>query len=323
MNIVVIGAGGIGAYYGMILHEVGCNITFVARGENLAYLKENKLKMTHPNYIIEDKINTLSIEELTELNPEDFDAVIIATKAMSTQTISKSLALWIKKSSSSSKIPYYISLQNGVENEDIMLEHYPSEFVIGGLTRLIVSHTIALGHVHCSGEVQTLIGALNHTKENKNFLEKFKNLLDKTQTTTFICDDIKLELWNKLIINNGVNAICALIEEESGPLLANEKTAKLIYGLMSEAARASNAVGVNLSQDDANKMFELMKTFQSVKPSMWVDTQNNRDLELDEICGVVIKNCEKQGLDAPYTRTIATILEYTYNRKRTNLLKSN
>jgi 2-dehydropantoate 2-reductase len=323
MNIVVIGAGGIGAYYGMILHEVGCNITFVARGENLAYLKENKLKMTHPNYIIEDKINTLSIEELTELNPEDFDAVIIATKAMSTQTISKSLALWIKKSSSSLKIPYYISLQNGVENEDIMLEHYPSELVIGGLTRLIVSHTIALGHVHCSGEVQTLIGALNHTKENKNFLEKFKTLLDKTQTTTFICDDIKLELWNKLIINNGVNAICALIEEESGPLLANEKTAKLIYGLMSEAARASNAVGVNLSQDDANKMFELMKTFQSVKPSMWVDTQNNRDLELDEICGVVIKNCEKQGLDAPYTRTIAIILEYTYNRKRTNLLKSN
>ena len=315
MNIVVIGAGGIGAYYGMILHAVGCNITFVARGEKLTYLKDNKLKMTHPNYVIEDKINTLSIEELIALNPEDFDAVIIATKAMSTKSISKSLASWIKKSSSSS-IPYYISLQNGVENEDIMCEYYPTEFVIGGLTRLIVSHTVELGHVHCSGEVQTLVGALKHTKENKNFLKKFETILDKTQTTTFICEDIKLELWNKLIINNGVNAICALIQEESGPLLANEKTAKLIYGLMSEAAIASNAVGVNLTQKDADKMFELMKTFQSVKPSMWVDTQNNRDLELDEICGVVIKNCEKLGVDAPYTKTISTILEYTYNKKR-------
>lgn len=322
MNIVVVGAGGIGAYYGMILHDVGCNITFVARGENLAYLKENKLKMTHPNYIIEDKINTLSIEELIALNPENFDAVIIATKAMSTKSISESLASWIKKSSSFLKVPYYISLQNGVENEDVMCECYPKDFVIGGLTRLIVSHTVKLGHVHCSGEVQTLLGALKHTEENKSFLEKFKNILDKTQTTTIICEDIKLELWNKLIINNGVNAICALIQEESGPLLKNEKTAKLIYGLMSEAARASNAVGVNLTQDDAKKMYELMKTFQSVKPSMWVDTQNNRDLELDEICGVVIKNCEKLGVDAPYTRTIATILEYTYNKKRTNLLKS-
>jgi len=287
MNIVVIGAGGIGAYYGMILHKVGCNITFVARGENLSYLKKNKLKITHPNYIIEDKINALSIEELLELESKDFDAVIIATKAMSTESISKSLALWIKKSSAT-KIPYYISLQNGVENEDVMCE----------------------------------IGALKQTKKNRNFLNEFKYILDKTQTSTFICEDIKLELWNKLIINNGVNAICALLQEESGPLLENEKTAKLIYGLMSEAATASNAVGVNLKQEDANKMFELMKTFQSVKPSMWVDTENNRDLELDEICGVVIKNCEKQGIDSPYTRSIATILEYTYNRKRTDILKT-
>jgi 2-dehydropantoate 2-reductase len=144
-------------------------------------------------------------------------------------------------------------------------------------------------------------------------------ILDKTGTTTFVCEDIRLELWNKLIINNGVNAICALVQEESGPLIRDAKTSKLIYGLMSEAAKASNAVGVNLTQDDAKKMFELMTNFQSVKPSMWVDTENNRDLELDEICGVVIRNCEKQGLDAPYTRTISTLLEFVYNKKRAKI----
>ena len=313
MNIVVIGAGGIGAFYGMILHEAGCNVKFVARGENLKYLKNNKMKMTHPNYEIEDKIDTLSIEELITLNPEEFDAIILATKAMSTEVISKSLSLWVK---SAKKIPYYISLQNGVENEDIMLEYYNNDYVIGGLTRLIVSHTISLGHVHCSGEVQTLIGALNYNDNNNSFLKELKTILDKTQTSTFICENIKLELWNKLIINNGVNAICALLEVESGPLIRNSKTSKLIYGLMSEAAFASNAVGINLSQDDAKKMFELMTSFQSVKPSMWVDKENNRDLELEEICGVVIKNCEKQGQDAPYTRTISTLLDFTYNKNR-------
>ena len=85
---------------------------------------------------------------------------------------------------------------------------------------------------------------------------------------------------------------------------------------MSEAAQASNAVGINLTQDDAKKMFELYKKFQSVKPSMWVDKENNRELELEQICGVVIRNCEKLGFDAPYTRTISTILEFTYNNKR-------
>ena len=317
MNIVVIGPGGIGGFYGMILEKYGCKLTFVARGKTLDYLKNNKMKVTYQDEVFEKKIDTYSIDELIEnFSPKDFDAIFIATKAMSTEDISKKLELWTKESSD---IPYYISLQNGVENEDIMEKYYSKDFVIGGLTRLIVSHTIALGHVHCEGEVQTLLGALNHRNENKKFLEDLKTILDKTGTKTFICEDIRLELWNKLIINNGVNAICALVQEESGPLIRNEKTSKLIYGLMSEAATASNAVGVNLTQEDAKKMFELMTNFQSVKPSMWVDTENNRDLELDEICGVVIKNCEKQSLDAPYTRTISTLLEFVYNRKRVEL----
>lgn len=314
MNIVVIGAGGIGAFYGMILHEAGCNVKFIARGQNLEYLKNNKMKVSHPNYTIEDKIDTYSLEEFISNNsPEDVDAIFIATKGMSTESISQKLALWTKNAKS---IPYYISLQNGVDNEDIMEEYYNKEYVIGGLTRLIVSHTVGLGHVHCEGGVETLIGAVNPNEENSSFLENLKTVLDKTQTKTIICENIKLELWNKLIVNNGVNAICALLEEESGPLMKNEKTSKLIYGLMSEAALASNAVGVNLSQEDADKMFELYTKFQSVKPSMWVDKENNRDLELEQICGVVIKNCEKQGLDAPYTRTISTLLEFTYNRQR-------
>lgn len=314
MNIVVIGAGGIGAFYGMILHDVGCNVKFVARGKNLEYLKNNKMKVSHPNYTIEDKIDTYSLEEFVQKHKaEDIDTIFIATKGMSTESISKTLASW---SEDSLKVPYYISLQNGVDNEDIMEEYYKKEYVIGGLTRLIVSHTVGLGHVHCEGGVETLIGAVNPNDENSKFLEDLKNILDKTQTKTIICENIKLELWNKLIVNNGVNAICALLEEETGPLMKNEKTSKLIYGLMSEAALASNAVGVNLTQEDADKMFELYTQFQSVKPSMWVDKENNRDLELEQICGVVIKNCEKLGVDAPYTRTISTLLEFTYNRQR-------
>lgn len=314
MNIVVIGAGGIGAFYGMILHDIGCNVKFVARGKTLEYLKHNPMKVTHPNYIIEDTIESYSIDELVDIfQPQEVDLIILATKGMSTQAISKTLASWVQNSS---KKPYYLSLQNGVDNEDIMEEYYPKEYIIGGLTRLIVSHTVKLGLVHCEGGVETLIGATHPNQNNALFLKSFKEQLDKTETKTILCENIKAELWNKLIVNNGVNAICALLEEESGPLLKNEKTTKIIYGLMREAALASNAVGLKLTEDDAKKMYELYIQFQSVKPSMWVDKENNRDLELDQICGIVVKNCEKQGFDAPYTRTVSTLLEFLYNRQR-------
>lgn len=313
MNIVVIGAGGIGAFYGMILHSIGHSVRFVARGDNLEYLKSNNMKLVHPDYTIEAKISTLSIEELISEDTSKTDMIFIATKSMSTKMISKSLGSWIKDSKN---IPYYISLQNGVENEDVMCEYYNEEYVIGGLTRLIAAHTIKLGLVDSTGEVQTILGAIKPNKKNQEFLESLKIQLDKTKTTTILTNNIKLELWNKLIINNGVNAICALLQEKSGTLIRDEKTSKLVYGLMSEAGQASKAVGLDISQEGVDKMFTLMTNFESIKPSMWVDTEHNRDLELDDICGVVIKNCETLGLDAPYTRAISTILEFSYNKKR-------
>ncbi|MFY9093395.1 ketopantoate reductase C-terminal domain-containing protein, partial [Aliarcobacter butzleri] len=237
----------------------------------------------------------------------------LATKSMSTENISLKLEEWTKNKK---EIPYFISLQNGVENEDIMCKHYNKEFVIGGLTRLIAAHTITLGHVESTGEVQTILGAIYPTKQNQEFLENLKKELDKTDTTTFLSQNIKLELWNKLIINNGLNAICALLGEKTGTLINDKKVSKLIYGLMSETALASKVPGVDITKENVDKMFELMTKFESIKPSMLIDLEKNRDLELEDICGVVIKNCEKQGLDAPYTRAVSTILEFSYNKQR-------
>ena len=313
MNIVVIGAGGVGVFYGVLFHKLGHNVKFVARGKNLEYLKKNKIKLTHSTFSLNEKIEALSIEELVQLNTKDIDIIFLATKSMSTENISLKLEEWTKNKK---EIPYFISLQNGVENEDIMCEHYNKEFVIGGLTRLIAAHTITLGHVESTGEVQTILGAMYPTKQNQEFLENLKKELDKTDTTTFLSQNIKLELWNKLIINNGLNAICALLSEKTGTLINDKKVSKLIYGLMSETALASKVAGVDITKENVDKMFELMTKFESIKPSMLIDLEKNRDLELEDICGVVIKNCEKQGLDAPYTRAVSTILEFSYNKQR-------
>ncbi|RXJ92342.1 ketopantoate reductase [Malaciobacter molluscorum] len=313
MKFIIIGAGGVGSFYGVKLKMIGHNVTFIARNDNLEYLKDNKLKLTHPDFLFEDYVDVISIEELDKIDPSMIDAIFIATKSMSTKLISKTLAKWIEHTLD---VPYFISLQNGVENEDRMCKYLPKDKVIGGLTRLIAAHIIKIGEVESVGEVQTILGAVFPDEKNNDFLEILKKQLDKTNTTTILTNNIKLELWKKLIINNGVNAICALLEEKSGTLINDEKVSVLIYNLMKEAAIASHAVGVNISEDDANEMFELMKNFESIIPSMWMDKKNNRDLELDDICGVVIKNCEKQGIDASYTRTISTVLEYQYKKQK-------
>lgn len=312
MKFLILGAGGIGSYFGARLLNAGHDVIFVARGKQLEALQQNELKLQHPEFSFSNKVISYSIDEINKLNAHYFHAVLLTTKSTSTKTLSKHLQMWLDNEK---KLPYIISLQNGVENEEILSFDLNKKYIIAGLTRKVGAHIVSPAVINATGTAETILGAIEATNENSSFLEEIKKVFIDAKIPTQISENINLELWKKLIINNGVNAICALLKKETGVIMHHEKLSKIVYGLMNETAIAALNKGIKISKEDVNEMFELITKFDSIKPSMLVDVENNREIELDEICNVVIKNCEAQGLDAPYTRTISTLLEYTYNKK--------
>ncbi|XPV69571.1 MAG: ketopantoate reductase family protein [Halarcobacter sp.] len=314
MNFIILGAGGIGSFYGAKLIEHGHHVLFVARGEHLKALQQNGLKLQHPKFKFNKKVD---VTQLSFLNSEmllKVNAVIITTKSTSTEYIAKELSSYL--ASKQESFPFIISLQNGVENEDILCKYFPKDKVIGGLCRKIGAHIVKPGVIEATGDIETIIGAMKLTNKSKAFLLDFKNILTDANIFCGITDNIKFELWKKLIINNGVNAICALLRIKTGKLMSHNKLSKIVLELMKETATAARVQGVKFTNEDVIQMYELIKNFDSIKPSMLVDVENNRPIELDEICTIVIKNCESLKLDAPYTRTISTLLSYTYIEKR-------
>jgi 2-dehydropantoate 2-reductase len=312
MKFLILGAGGIGSYFGARLINAGHDVIFVARGKHLDALQHNQLKLQHPEFCFSKKIISYSIDEIKKLNAHSFQAVLLTTKSTSTGTLSKHLQMWF---GNEKKIPYVISLQNGVDNEEILSLVLNKKYIIAGLTRKIGAHIVSPAVINATGSAETILGSLEKTVENNSFLEEIKNVFNDAKIPTQISENINLELWKKLIINNGVNAICALLKKETGIIMHHEKLSKIVYGLMNETAIAASNKGIKISKKEVDDMYELITNFDSIKPSMLVDVENNRELELDEICNVVIENCEALGLDAPYTRTISTLLEYTYYKK--------
>jgi 2-dehydropantoate 2-reductase len=312
MKFLILGAGGIGSYFGARLINAGHDVIFVARGKHLKALQHNQLKLQHPEFCFSKKIISYSIDEIKKLNAHSFQAVLLTTKSTSTETLSKHLQMWFDNEK---KIPYIISLQNGVDNEEILSLVLNKKYIIAGLTRKIGAHIVSPAVINATGTAETILGAIEKTIENSSFLEEIKNVFNDAKIPTQISENINLELWKKLIINNGVNAICALLRKETGVIMHHEKLSKIVYGLMNETAIAALNKGIKISKKEIDEMFELITKFDSIKPSMLVDVENNRELELDEICNVVIRNCEAQGFDAPYTRTISTLLEYNYYKK--------
>ena len=309
MKFLILGAGGIGSYFGARLIKSGHEVSFVARGKHLEALQQNKLKLQHPKFSFDEKVLSYSIEEIKKFDAHYFDAVLLTTKSTSTLSLAKHLQIWF---ANETKFPYIISLQNGVENEEILSLDLNKKYIIAGLTRKIGAHIVSPAVISATGTAETILGSLEETNENQVFLKKLEEILNEAEIPTFISSNIKLELWKKLIINNGVNAICALLREKTGVIMHHEKLSIIVYGLMNETAIAALNKGIKISKKEVNEMFELITKFDSIKPSMLVDVENNREIELEEICNVVIRNCEAQNLDAPYTRTISTLLEYIY-----------
>ena len=312
MKFLILGAGGIGSYFGARLINAGHEVIFVARAKQLEALQQNELKLHHPEFCFSKKVIAYTIDEIKSFDAHYFDAVLLTTKSTSTLALSKHLQMWF---ANEKNIPYIISLQNGVENEEILSESLNKQYIIAGLTRKIGAHIVSPAVITATGTAETILGSLEETKENQTFLKNIEQVFNEAKIPTQISLHIKLELWKKLIINNGVNAICALLKKETGVIMHHEKLSKIVYGLMNETARAALNMGIKISKKEIDDMFNLITNFDSIKPSMLVDVENNREIELDEICNVVIKNCEAQGLDAPYTRTISTLLEYTYYKK--------
>lgn len=312
MRFLMIGAGGIGAYYAARLLEAGHEVTLTARGEHLAALKVKGLQVIHPDFSFQGAVSALDHTSLCEKHKaQDFDLIMISLKAGATSQIMDELATWLKGADTP-----ILSLQNGVDNEPQIAERIGDARTAGGLAVRIGGHITAPGVIEATGPAQVVMGAWPNaslTPTLQTRLTPIADLFNAAGIPTTLSDDIRYQLWRKLIINNGVNPLSALTWLDTQKLTHHPAYGKAVYRMMEETARAAKADDVTLSKQDVDEMFELISTFDAIKTSMLVDREKGRPLELEEICGAVLRRCEALGEEAPTTELVHALLTQELN----------
>jgi 2-dehydropantoate 2-reductase len=310
MNVLILGAGGIGAYFGSRLIPAGHSVQFVVRGEHGAALAATGLRLEHPHHRYHGPVTTLSMADLTADKLAAVDVALVCVKATATREVAAALAPALA-ALPPDQGPLVVSLQNGVDNEAQLAEALGAPRVAAGLTRRIGAHIVEPGFVRATGPCETILGVWPNAREGTADPARLNTLTDVFTAAgipTEISDEMHTELWRKLIINNGVNPLAALLQVETSVLTGDAELTQMVHHLMAEAAMAARADGVHLDMAAVDAMHELISTFDSIKPSMLIDRERGRTPELDAICSTVIRRCEQQGLDAPYTRSVATLL---------------
>lgn len=308
MRIAILGSGGIGCFYGARLINAGHEVALVARGKHLEALRADGLTVEHPELRFQAPVRAMSMEDLYRTyRPADLDLLIIALKGGATAELAQALHRWAGKE----QPPVSLSLQNGVDNEAVLAEALGAPHVLGGLAVRIGAHVERPGVITARGVAQVVMGVWPRAPLDGPALAMLPVLhraFREAGIDAAVSDNIRRELWRKLVVNNGVNPLSAVTGLDTRTLTHQPRFARVVRGLMEEVRLASRIEDDPLSDGDVEDMFQLIHDFDAIKTSMLVDREHGRPLELDAICGAVLRRCERQGLDAPYTRTMVALL---------------
>ena len=106
------------------------------------------------------------------------------------------------------------------------------------------------------------------------------------------------------MVNIAINPLTALHQVQNGQLL-KPNYATQVMNLLNEACFIADKLGIDIPLADAlNSAYTVMRQTRSNNSSMAQDLKLGRKTEIEAICGYIVGEAKKLGLDAPYNRTM-------------------
>jgi 2-dehydropantoate 2-reductase len=297
MRVLVVGTGAVGGYFGARLARGGHAVTFVARGENLAALRAGGLR-------VELGDETLHLPApASVVDPADAPApelVLVCVKSYDTPAVAAALRPAVRTDT------IVLSLQNGVENEDVLAAVLGLPPLLLALTQIGVA-LVAPGVVRFSGRGNILFGEPDGRDTPRTRV--VAAALAQAGIPHAVRPDIRVAVWEKLAWNAGFNAVTTLTRATVAEALALPATREAIVAAMEEVDAVATALGVLVRRRrTARVLTESTAALPDFQTSMLQDLLRGRRLEHDAINGAVVRAALRAGVPAPVNRTLLALL---------------
>ena len=288
MNIVVIGAGGVGGYFGGKLAKSGLNVTFIVRGDTLKAIKTNGLqvKSIHGDFVVHPKV-TNNISDIK--NP---DLIILGVKSWQITDIAKQLKSVINKNT------MVLPLQNGANNTNKLMSVLDAQNVLAGFCK-IVSKVEAPGIVnHFAYDPEIVFGEYDNQKTER--LHILKAVFDKAGINNTIPEDIHLDIWKKFLFIVTISGIGAITRSVFGVIREDDNVRQIMYQTANEIVAVANAKNINLTNSDVEMVLQVIDSLDyNTTASMQRDIMEGRPSELENFNGYIVKEGKKLHITTP------------------------
>jgi 2-dehydropantoate 2-reductase len=298
MKTLVYGAGGVGTFFGGLLARAGQDVCFVARGAQLEALRARGIRIESTLLGTFDVPSVKVVERAAESGPADL--VLVCVKSHQTASILDDMSAVASAATS------VVTLQNGVESDEVIAGRlgrtrvFPAVVYVGATVAQpgVVSH-IAAGTI--------AVGASAGSDASR--LPAIVDTLAATGQPVRVSDDIQHERWRKLIWNAGFNTISAIARMEPAEMLARPGTRALMTAVMREVVDVARARGIGLAYSDVDDQIAFTERIGTIRTSMMVDRERGREMEVDAIIGVVVRQGRALGVATPYSEAVFALLD--------------
>jgi 2-dehydropantoate 2-reductase len=298
VRIAIVGAGGVGGYFGGRLAQAGADVVFIARGAHLQALRTTGLRIESPNGNVHLP-SAAATDDPSSAGPAD--VVLFAVKLYDAETAAQTLPSLLGDDTA------VIPLQNGVEGVDIVSRAVGAAHTVGGT--VYVSAVIAEpGLIRHTAMDSLFFGELDRRRSPR--LERFLDVCRAAQFRSTLSDDIHVDIWTKFVRLSVFSGMTAATRSSIGPIVGDPDLLAMLKDAVREATAVAHAKGVAVPDDSADRVEQAYKALPPhAKSSMLEDLERGRRLELPWLSGAVVRIGEEVGVPTPIHRFIAAILK--------------
>jgi 2-dehydropantoate 2-reductase len=304
LRIAVIGAGGVGGYYGGALARRGHEVSLLARGEHLAALRSRGLEVREPD-------GPFTVAVRASERPEDLlpaDLAIVAVKSYSVAEVSPAVRLLGENGA------IVLPLLNGVEAFESLAEGgVPKNSMLAGLT-VISAARAAPGVIERKSDFRSVVLGEREGGGSPR-AERIAAAFAETGTETRVSEKIVVDLWQKFLFLSTIAAACGLARAPIGAVRQAPLGLLLLQRAFRETAAVARARGVDLPAGVEEGSLERIQGLAGhLKPSLLLDLENGRPTELDVLSGAISRFGREFQVPTPIHDTVVAALSAASSR---------
>lgn len=297
ITYAVVGTGGIGGYYGGCLAKAGQPVHFLLHSD-YEYVKEHGLQVDSVNGNFH--LDNLAVYRDSHDMPQ-CDVVLVCLKTTQNHLLPDILRPILHEKS------VVVLIQNGIGMEQELAQQFSNTSIVGA-TAFICTTKIAPGHIH-----HAEYGALTLAKYCGQCDDSIRQIADDFTAAgvgVSVFDDLWSVRWKKLVWNIPYNGLTVVLNASTDELTRDSNSRKLVIDLMEEVVQAGRMCGAKISDTFIPKMITMTENMTPYSPSMKLDYDAHRLLEIQTMFSNPIRIAAEHGFTMSKTQVVENQLRF-------------